>query len=230
LHRKPQGSKPAGLPMPTTSPSDLLERLRWRYATRRFDTGRTIPADVWAALEEALVLTPSSYGLQPWKFMVVGDPALRQRLRALSWNQSQVTDASHLVVFLGLRTMTVADVDRLLQRQSSIQGTPIESLARYRQMLVDLIEKSWVAKDLANWNARQVYLALGQFMTAAALLGVDTCPMEGIDMSGYDRELAFEGTRYTTLCVCAAGYRAGDDRYATALKVRYDASEIVERR
>lgn len=213
--------------MPTTS-SDLLTQLRWRYATKRFDPTRTIPADTWSALEQALVLAPSSFGLQPWKFLVVVNKDLRQQLRAASWGQSQVTDASHYVVIAGLRTTTEADVDRFLQCQSRVRGTPLESMAGYRKVLVDFLAKGWASKDLAAWNARQGYIALGQFMTASAMLGVDTCPMEGIDMAAYDRILGLDGSRYTTLCACAAGHRAADDKYASAAKVRYPHAEIVE--
>lgn len=213
-----------------TSTQELLTQLRWRYATKRFDAQKTIAADTWSALEQALLLAPSSFGLQPWKFVVVTTPALRQQLRAASWGQSQVTDASHYVVFTGLRTTTVADVDRFLQCQSQVRGTPLESMAGYRQVLVDFLAKGWASKDLAAWNARQGYIALGQFMTAAAMLGVDTCPMEGIDMAAYDRILGLDGSRYTTLCACAAGYRAADDKYATAAKVRFPLGEVIERR
>ena len=214
-------------PMPTT---DLLQQLRWRYAVKRFDPNRRIPDDAWAALEQALVLTPSSFGLQPWKFLIVNTPALRQQLRAASWGQSQVTDASHYVVFAGLRTTTVDDVDRFLRLQSEVRNTPLDSMAGYRKVMVDFLAKGWAAKDLAAWNARQAYLALGQFMTAAAMLGIDTCPMEGIDMAAYDRALGLDGTAYTTLCGCAAGFRAVDDKYASAKKVRFPLGEVVERR
>jgi nitroreductase len=213
-----------------TSTHELLAQLRWRYATKRFDATRTIPADTWSALEQALLLAPSSFGLQPWKFLVVATPALRQQLRAASWGQSQVTDASHYVVFTGLRTTTEADVDRFLQCQSQVRGTPLDSMAGYRKVLVDFLAKGWASKDLAAWNARQGYIALGQFMTAAAMIGVDTCPMEGIDMAAYDRILGLDGSRYTTLCACAVGYRAADDKYATAPKVRFPLGEVIERR
>lgn len=215
--------------MPTTN-QELLTQLRWRYATKRFDAQKTIPADTWSALEQALLLAPSSFGLQPWKFVVVTTPAVKQQLRAASWGQSQVSDASHYVVFAGLRTTTVEDVDRFLQCQSQVRGTPLESMAGYRKVLVDFLAKGWASKDLAAWNARQGYIALGQFMTAAAMLGVDTCPMEGIDMAAYDRILGLDGSRYTTLCGCAAGYRAADDKYASAAKVRFPLGEVIERR
>lgn len=213
-----------------TSTQELLTQLRWRYATKRFDAQKTIPADTWSALEQALLLAPSSFGLQPWKFVVVTTPAVKQQLRAASWGQAQVTDASHYVVFAGLRTTTEADVDRFLQCQSQVRGTPLESMAGYRKVLVDFLAKGWASKDLAAWNARQGYIALGQFMAAAAMLGVDTCPMEGIDMAAYDRILGLDGSRYTTLCGCAAGYRASDDKYATAPKVRFPLGEVIERR
>ena len=112
----------------TLSSSELLDALRWRYATKQFDPSRQIPADTWAALEAALVLTPSSYGLQPWSFLVVEDPALRAELRPHSWNQSQITDASHLVVFLARRTIELADLTRLTEATSAARGVPVEQL------------------------------------------------------------------------------------------------------
>ncbi len=215
---------------PTTTPEQLLQCLQWRYATKRFDPTRAIPDVAWNALEQALVLAPSSFGLQPWKFLVIDDPALRAALKAQSWNQSQVTDASRYVVFTALRTVTEHDVERCLQRTSDVQGRPVASMAGYGKVINDFLVKGWAAKDLFGWNARQAYLALGQFMTAAALLGIDTCPMEGIDANGYDRALSLHGSRYATLCACAVGYRAADDKYAAAPKVRYALDEVVERR
>jgi nitroreductase len=222
--------KLAARTMPTLSPGELLQRLNWRYATKRFDPQRKLTPEVWSALEQALVLAPSSFGLQPWKFVVVETPAVRQQLRAASWNQSQVTDASHYVVVAGLRTTTVADVDRYLQHQAQVRGQSLESLAGYRQVLVGFLQQGWAAADLGAWNARQGYIALGQLMTAAAMLGVDTCPMEGIDMAAYDRLLGLDGSRYTTLCACAVGHRAADDKYASAIKVRFPREQVVERR
>ncbi|MFY9341982.1 MAG: NAD(P)H-dependent oxidoreductase [Planctomycetota bacterium] len=216
--------------MATSSPGDVLRQLHWRYAVKRFDPARRIDDATWAVLEQSLVLAPSSFGLQPWKFVVVGTTALRQQLRAASWNQPQVTDASHYVVIAGLRTTTTADVDRMIAATAGVRGTTPEALARYRQVIVDFVQNGCAAADLAAWNARQAYIALGQFLTAAAMLGVDTSPLEGIDCAAYDRLLGLDGSRHTTLCGCAAGYRAADDRGATTPKMRYPATEIIERR
>ena len=216
--------------MATLPPADVLQQLTWRYAVKRFDPARRIQDDTWATLEQALHLSPSSFNLQPWKFLVVTDAALRQQLRAASWNQPQVTDASHYVVFCGLRTAEVGDVDRMIAASAASRGVAPETMARYRQVIVDFVQKGWAAADTGGWNARQVYIALGQFSTAAAMLGVDTSPLEGIDRAAYDRLLGLDGTRWQALCACAAGYRAADDRGATSPKVRYPFADIVERR
>lgn len=216
--------------MPISDPAHVLALLNWRCATNKFDPTRTIEPAAWAALEQALVLAPSSFGLQPWKFLVVDTPDLRRQLRKASYGQAQVTDASHYVVFTGLRTTTAGDVDRYLSARSQAHGRALESFAGYRKVMVDFLANSWAAPDLGGWNARQVYLALGQFMTAAAMMGIDTCPMEGIDRATYDRLLGLDESRYTTLCGCAAGFRASDDKYAMAKKVRFPAAEVLEHR
>src|ERR1700745_2547762 len=111
----------------TISSQQLLDRLNWRYATKQFDPNRKINAQDWATLEEALLLTPSSGGLQPWKFIIVTDPALRARLSPASYGQAQITDASHLVVFTAKDNFNEADVDAYLQRTAEVQQIPIES-------------------------------------------------------------------------------------------------------
>ncbi|MCS6970662.1 MAG: NAD(P)H-dependent oxidoreductase [Planctomycetota bacterium] len=214
-----------------TIPAATLEAaLAWRYATKAFDAERRIPDDLWAALERTLVATPSSWGLQPWRFVVVTDPALKQQLRPLSWNQPQVTDCSHLVVFAARSAITEQDLDRLIGATAAARGLRPEALATYRQMMhADLIAgpRAAIAHE---WAIRQCYIALGQFMLACALLGVDACPMEGIDPPAYDRVLGLEGSGYRTAVACAAGYRAASDKYAGLPKVRYPRSEVVIRR
>jgi nitroreductase len=214
----------------TLAPSDLLAALRWRYATKQFDAERIIPADVWSALEEALVLTPSSYGLQPWKFLVITDPGLRTELRPFSWNQAQITDASHLVVFLAKREITLADLNRLIETTSAVRGIPVEQLGFYLDLMRrDLVEgpRSTI---IDQWAKDQVYIALGNFMTSAALLGIDTCPIEGFSPLDYDRLLKLEDSPYRSAVVCAAGYRGAECKYASLAKVRYPAAELIEHR
>jgi len=213
--------------MQTMPPDALLENLSWRYAVKKFDPARKIPAREWAALERSLVLSPSSYGLQPWHFVVVTDPEVRATLKAASWNQTQITDASHLVVLCRRTTMVRADVDRYVTRIAEVRGVPAASLEPYRGMMLGSVEKP--GADHSTWNAKQVYIALGFFLTAAAALGIDACPMEGFDAAQYDQILGLTQRGYAATVVATAGYRASDDAYATQKKVRFLDSEVISR-
>jgi len=213
--------------MTPASTTTVLEALQWRYATKKFDPAKKIPADTWTALEQALVLAPSSYGLQPWKFVVVDNPALRQKLSAASWGQTQPVDCSHYVVFAHRKNLSAADIDRYIDRIVEVRGGAKETLKGYRDIMVGNTEKARVGGTLDVWMGHQVYIALGQFMAAAALLGVDTCPMEGLEPPKYDEILGLAALGYSTLCACAAGYRSADDKYARAPKVRFAHHEVV---
>lgn len=212
------------------SPETLLDALSWRYATKVFDPARIVPADLWKVLEQTLVLTPTSFGLQPYRFLVITEPELKAKLRPASWGQSQITDCSHLVVFLARHNLTEADVDHYIQRIATVRGVAAEDLAGYRGMMVGTLVTGPRAATVPEWAARQSYIALGQFMASAALLGLDTCPMEGIDASQYDQILGLEGTPYRTVVACPVGYRAAEDKYASLAKVRFPSDELVEYR
>lgn len=208
--------------------SELTKALNWRYATKQFDPDKVINDTDWQALEDALVLSPSSFGLQPWKFVVVTDPILREKLKPLSWNQGQVTDASHLVVFASQRSVLSEDVDRFLNLTARKRQVDPDSLHGYRQM-IDGFLANMSAEEMRSWTSRQTYIALGQFMTAAAAIGIDTCPLEGINPGAYDEELGLTDSRYGTIVACAAGYRHPDDKYADLAKVRFSAEEVIDR-
>jgi nitroreductase len=216
--------------MNTISSNTLLARLNWRYATKKFDPAREIPATTWTALEQALVLSASSYGLQPYHFVVVTDPELRKTLRAASWDQPQITDASHLVVFARKLALSEADVEKFVNLTTDIRGLPRGSLQSYYDMMVGDLVKGPRNAWIREWTARQTYIALGNLLTSAALLGVDACPMEGIDPAQYDEILGLTARDYGTTNVCALGYRAADDKYATLKKVRFPADELIEHR
>ncbi|HEX9046435.1 MAG TPA: NAD(P)H-dependent oxidoreductase [Verrucomicrobiae bacterium] len=205
----------------------LLDALQWRYATKAFDTTKKIPADVWAALEKSLVLTPTSYGLQPYQFLIVQDAAKRAALLPHSWGQKQVVECSHFVVFTARTDMQEADVLKLIARISSVRGIPAESLNFYRDMMLGDVVNGPRGKVAHEWAARQCYIALGNLMTAAAVLGVDACPMEGLVPAEYDRILKLEGTGYKTVVALALGYRAAGDKYAHLAKVRYADKDLV---
>jgi nitroreductase len=206
----------------------LLEALNWRYATKVFDATKKIPADVWETLEKSLILTPTSYGLQPYKFLIVQNPAVRTALLPNSWGQKQVVDCSHYVVLLARTEMKEADVDRFIARISQVRGIPAESMSAYRGMMLGDVVNGPRGKTAHEWATRQAYIALGNLMTCAAVLGVDACPMEGIAPAEYDKILKLEGSGYKTVVACALGYRATADKYAALTKVRYDAKDIIQ--
>jgi nitroreductase len=210
------------------TPAQFLASLEWRYATKAFDT-RKLPEATWAALEESLRLTPSSYGLQPWKFIVVNDPALRAKLRPVSWNQSQVTDASHLVVFARRTEVTETDVNEFFNQMVSERQADATKLEPYRQMMLGGVVKGKDAAAQKDWAARQLYIALGQLMGAAAAMAIDTCPLEGIDPDAYTEILGLKDTGYEVVVACAVGYRSAEDKYAGMKKIRFPAARVISR-
>jgi nitroreductase len=204
----------------------LLAALQWRYATKVFDPHRQIPAATWKTLQEVLALTASSFGLQPYRFIIVQDPATRAQLLPHAWNQRQVVDASHFLVFAARTGLTEAEIDRFLDRIVAIRGGHRAALAGYRQMMAGSLLGAAGRARVPEWAARQCYIALGNLLTSAALLGVDACPMEGFAPAEFDRILGLPAQGYTAVVCCALGYRSADDKYAALAKVRFPVGEL----
>lgn len=208
--------------------TDLTAALQWRYATKAFDSQKKIDSTTYEVLLESLRLTPSSFGLQPWKFIVVENPQLREQLRAQSWNQPQVTDASHLIVLTVKEAITVDDISEWINCLAITQQTPIDQLAPLQGM-IQQFTGAMSAENMLQWNTHQLYIALGQLMTCAAVLGIDSCPLEGISPASYDQILGLEGSGYSTKVACALGYRSDLDKYASAPKARFPQEKIIVR-
>lgn len=207
---------------------ELIKTLEWRYATKIFNPNRRIPEADWNALLESLHLSPSSLGLQMWKFIDVREPSVRAELRSVSWDQPQVTDSSHLVVFCARRDFSTEDVQRYLERIVEVRGVTMESLNLYRDRIVELAG-SKSPDVLKAWLERQVYIALEFMMSCAANLRIDTCALEGMDPAAYDRILKLEDSPYYTLCALALGYRDEEaDKYARLAKVRFDRGDVIQ--
>jgi nitroreductase len=215
--------------MNTINAEQLLGQLNWRYATKQFDPNRKISERDWAALEDALLLTPSSGGLQPWKFIVVTDPAMRAKLLPASYGQAQIAAASHLVVFAAKKNFSENDVDAFIQHTAVIRGISLESLAGYRGALLGGIIQAMDEKARDAWARNQTYIALGNLLTSAALLGIDACPMEGFDRAQYDEILGLREKGLASAVLAAVGYRLPEDKYASAAKVRFPKEQIFAR-
>jgi nitroreductase len=166
--------------------------------------------------------------LQPYRFIVVNDPATRAKLMPHAWGQRQVVDASHFIVFAARTAMTDAEIDRFLDRIVAVRGGNREALAGYRQMMAGSLLGDDAKARIPHWTARQCYIALGNLLTSAALLGVDACPMEGFLPAEFDKILGLTAQGYTAVVCCALGYRSADDKYATTPKVRFLASELIQ--
>jgi nitroreductase len=214
--------------MMSNQTNELISALEWRYATKVFDPTRKIPADVWAALEKTLVLTPTSYGLQPYKFLIIDSPAKRAELLPHSWGQKQVVDASHFVVFVARTQMTESDVDKLIHRTVAVRNLPADALNPYRGMMMGDVVNGPRGNASHEWATCQTYIALGNLMTAAAVLKVDACPMEGLVPVEYDKILGLGNSGYATVVACALGYRSVGDKYAFLAKVRFETKDLVQ--
>ena len=218
--------------MPISSPapdSDThLSALNWRYATKAFDPTRKIPEETWKALEQTLVLTPSSFGLQPWKFLVIRDTGLRARLRPHANNQAQVVDCSHFVVFAMRKNLTVDYIENYVRRAAVVQRVSVESLQPSRDSMVGSLVEGHRSLTVNTWASNQAFIALGQLMLTAALMKIDACPMEGFDPRAFDQILDIGKRGLSAVVCCALGYRSESDKHALQPKVRFERKDVFE--
>lgn len=212
------------------TPQKLVEQMNWRYAVKKFDPTRKLSDEDWKVLKELLILTPSSYGLQPWKFLIIQNPDLRKQLRVASWNKSQVEDCSHFIVFAGKDKIDEDYIKKYMSHIAQVRGIAVESLKGFHDSIMKDAVNGPRAPISKEWSARQGYIALGNLMTVAALMKIDTCPLEGLDTEKYDEILGLKGSGYSTLCACAVGFRSPDDKTATAKKVRFHHDEVIQYR
>jgi nitroreductase/dihydropteridine reductase len=204
----------------------MRDYLNWRYATQKFDPLKKISKKNLSELLEVLRLAPSSYGLQPWKFVIVKDQALRKELRKFAWDQAQITEASDLVVFCSLKQMDANHIKKIVSQTAQARSVSVESLVRFEQVLVDFLQ-SQSLQEMTVWMKKQVYIALGMFLSACAQKRIDACPMEGFVSQEVDKVLGFEKLGIESTVLCPIGYRAKDDRYARLKKARLGKNEVI---
>lgn len=206
---------------------DILEKLAWRYATKKFDPAKKLEQEQLDRVLRATNLSASSYGLQPYKIIVVSDPAVREQLKAASWNQPQITDASHLVIFAAYNNLGEQHVDHYIENIAGTRQLDKAQLGGFGDMVKGVVKR--LDKEAAAvWTAKQAYLALGTLLTASAADGIDTCPMEGFNAAAYDEILGLKEKGLRTVVIAAVGFRAEDDGMQHAKKVRKPLNEFVE--
>lgn len=204
----------------------IVKALEWRYAVQSFDSAKKVSEGDLKTILESGRLAPSSYGLEPWKFIVVESPEVRERLQAVSYGQPKVSEASHLIVIARRTDAREKIVSERIARTATIQNMEESALVGFKEML-DGVVAGRDDVSLDAWNARQTYIALGVMMETASLLGIDNAAMEGFDPRGVDEILGLKEKNLTATVMLAVGYR-GTDAVADRPKVRRSFDEVVE--
>lgn len=204
----------------------IIKQLNWRYAVKKFDSTKKVSAQDWETLEESLRLAPSSYGTQPWKFLVVQNPEVRKKLTSLSWNQTQIEDCSHLVILAIKSKLDEEHVEKYINRMAEVRKMDSAQLDGFKRVLTGDLIKGPRSATINFWAQRQAYIAMGFIMETAAIMNIDTCPLEGLDPKGYDKVLNLEGTGFETVAAVAVGYRHADDKYQHVPKVRFEKKDV----
>ena len=204
---------------------DIIKNLNWRYATKKFDSSKKIKDEDFEVIKESLRLVPTSYGLQPLKFIVVESPELREELQPISYNQSQIVDASHLIIICSYRDLNEIHIDEYLANISSTRNVPEYMIKGYGDFMKLTIGKMENDQKF-QWNKNQAYIALGQLMHTCATLNVHATPMEGFNAKDYDKLLGLRDQNLTASLVVPMGYRHEDDEAQHQKKVRKSQDDL----
>ena len=205
---------------------DIIEKLNWRYATKKFDDSKKLSKGKIEVLKQAFNLTPTSYGLQTMKLIIVSDDETKSKLVSLCYGQEQVKNASHVLAICVQDEVNENDVDDHFDNIKSIRNTPELILSKYRKEQKEFLKKR-TRKDIKNWCEKQAYIALGNLMTVCAVEGIDACPMEGFLPDKVDELLVLNKRHLKSVLLLPVGYRAQDDMFADFKKVRKEIEKTV---
>lgn len=201
----------------------IITVLKGRYAVKKFDKTKKIPNDLWEMIEDAICLTPSSFGLMPWKAIVVTDEKTREKLVPASWNQPQISESSHLIVFCSKKNIDIEFIENHMKDIAKIRSMEIGMIEDYKQKIFEYMKTT---PNHLEFASNQAFIALGNIISISSLLGIDTCPIGGFNPIKYD-EILEVPNEYTASVVCAFGYKSNEDKYAKIQKVRRLKSEII---
>lgn len=207
--------------------SEILNALNWRYATQVFDQNKKISEKDLNEILEALRLAPSSFGLQPWKFIVVENPELRNKIRAVAFNQPKVIEASHLIALCSKIDVTEEYIKQYIKNTAETRNISVDSLKGFEDMMMEF-RKLHNNESIKEWCKKQTYISLGILLQTAALKGIDAGPMEGFNPEKVDEILNLKKEGFTTAVLCAIGYRSSEDKTASYKKVRHQKEKIIE--
>lgn len=205
-----------------------IENLNWRYATKLFDNSKSVSEEELNKILEAIQLSASSYGLQPYKILVVEDKELKEKLKLAAFNQPQLTDASHILIFANYTSIDENYINAYIENIAETRNTTSDNLKGFKNMLTGSI-LNLKSEDQNQWAAKQTYIALGNLLTAAAALKIDACPMEGFDTQKFDSLLGLKEKGLTTAAIATIGYRSEADKSQYSPKVRKNKEELFNR-
>ena len=205
----------------------LIENLKWRYATKKYDTSKKVSAEDMNQIKEAIRLSASSYGLQLFKVLDVEDKTIREKLLPASWGQTQISDASHLLVFCGYADVKDEDVDEYMNLKAEVSNIDVEKLKGYGDFVKGTLNK-FPVEFKQMWTAKQTYIALGNAMAACAELKIDSTPMEGFEAEAYNEILGLSEKGLKADVVLAVGYRSDEDDTQHHPKVRKSVESLFE--
>lgn len=203
----------------------IIEDLQWRYATKQFDSTKRVSTEDLEVIKESLRLTATSYGIQPLKFLIIESPELRERLKVASYGQSQLTDASHIIVLCSLVDIKENDVDNYMINLAQTRSVPVVQTDEFGNYIKSAIAPMSV-EEKSNWASKQAYIALGQAMHTCATLRIDSTPMEGFDPASYSEILNLSAQNLQATLVLAVGYRHEEDEAQHREKVRQTTEDI----
>lgn len=205
--------------------SKFIEHQNWRYATKKFDSTKKISNEDLNVLKEAIRLSSSSYGLQPYKILIVENPELRAQIQPAAWGQSQIIEASHLIIFANMINLGEAEIDNYIANIAETRGIPAENIQGYgdfmKSKIITLSEN-----DKNNWTSKQTYLALGNLLNAAAELKIDATPMEGFEPEKVNAILGLNEKGLNASLIATIGYRHEEDATQHNKKVRKSKEEL----
>lgn len=205
--------------------SNPLESLNWRYATKKFDASKKISDADINTIKEAVRLSASSYGLQPYKVLVIESPELRAKIQPAAWGQSQIVDASHLLVFANQTNFGDAEIDAFGENLVETRGIPAESIQGYVDFMKSKIS-TLPLETRNNWTSKQTYIALGTLLNVAADLKIDTTPMEGFEPEKVNEILGLDKLGLNASLIVTLGYRHDEDATQHFKKVRKSNAEF----
>lgn len=205
--------------------SNFINDAKWRYATKKFDATKKVSTEDFEILKEAIQLSASSYGLQPYKVFIIENPEIRAKIQPVAWGQSQIVEASHLLVFANITNFGEAEIDAYIKNMSETRGIPVESVQGYADFMKSKI--TTLPEEARNvWTAKQTYLALGNLLNAAAELKIDVTPMEGFEPAAVNEILGFDQLGLNASLIATIGYRHEEDATQHYAKVRKSNEEL----